>query len=431
MDELRVGGFKSYGAVQPLQLAPLTVLIGPNASGKSNFIEATHLLSWLARSQRLSGLVHAIRKGELPIRGPVGDLPSAGTHDISLGASIEGLELELTVRIQKSRARIVKEELDDPSGASKLPYYWVEKPADAHGAEMVVSYNNFKKGRTKPQIRCVDDQAVFTQLLTPARFSGTDERSQDEIPRVCGQVASALSGILFLDPKPAQMRGYSFPEETELASNGANVSAVLADLCRNQGRGDEVLSFVRTLPEQDIRSIDFLEGARNDLIVELEETFGPRTRKMHAGILSDGTLRVLAIAAAVLSVPEGSLVVIEEIDNGVHPSRAEQLMKALHEVTSRRGVRALLTTHNPALLDAIPLPALGDTVACYRDPESGESRLQRLRDLDDFAALAARGPLGMLATSGVLERFLKHRRTEAERQEQGQQALELFRSGSG
>ena len=45
------------------------------------------------------------------------------------------------------------------------------------------------------------------------------------------------------------------------------------------------------------------------------ETFGGKPTAYDASLLSDGTLRVLAIAAAMLSAPEGSLVVIEQIDN--------------------------------------------------------------------------------------------------------------------
>ena len=51
-------------------------------------------------------------------------------------------------------------------------------------------------------------------------------------------------------------------------------------------------------------------------MVKLTETFGGSATEYDATLLSDGTLRVLAIAAAVLSAPEGSIVVIEEIDNG-------------------------------------------------------------------------------------------------------------------
>ena len=84
----------------------------------------------------------------------------------------------------------------------------------------------------------------------------------------------------------------------------------------------------------------------------LAETFGGAVTPYDATLLSDGTLRVLAVAAAVLSAPEGSLVVIEEIDNGVHPNRAARLLVQLSDVARERNLRVLISSHNPALLDA-------------------------------------------------------------------------------
>ena len=92
-------------------------------------------------------------------------------------------------------------------------------------------------------------------------------------------------------------------------------------------------------------------------------------------LLSDGTLRVLAIAAALLSAPEGSTVVIEEVDNGVHPSRAKQLLATMRQQADARNVRLLLSTHNPALMDALPDLSLGDVVFCYRSKMTGDSQL--------------------------------------------------------
>ena len=68
---------------------------------------------------------------------------------------------------------------------------------------------------------------------------------------------------------------------------------------------------------------------RGEVYLELVENFGNQERSQSAGLLSDGTLRVLAIAAALLSVQEGSTVVIEEVDNGIHPSRARQLLETM------------------------------------------------------------------------------------------------------
>lgn len=116
-----------------------------------------------------------------------------------------------------------------------------------------------------------------------------------------------------------------------------------------------------------------------------------------------------------LSAQTGSLVVIEEIDNGVHPSRARHLLDSIRSLARRRGLRVLLSTHNPALLDALPDEAVPDVVFCYRDPEDGSSRLVRLDDLPTYPELVAQGSLGDLATSGALERAAKIRIDEATR----------------
>lgn len=168
-----------------------------------------------------------------------------------------------------------------------------------------------------------------------------------------------------------------------------------------------ILGFIQSLPEQDIAGISFLEEPRGGVMVKLTETFGAQTRDYDASLLSDGTLRVLSIAAAMLSAPEDSLVVIEEIDNGVHPSRARHLLKNIRDIAERRRLRVLLSTHNPALLDALPDSALPDVVFCYREPKDGSSRLLRLQDAPDYPELIAQDSLGALVTSGALERFVK------------------------
>jgi hypothetical protein len=161
-------------------------------------------------------------------------------------------------------------------------------------------------------------------------------------------------------------------------------------------------------------------------MVRLTETFGGRAEVRDGAVLSDGTLRALAIAAAVLSVTEGSLVVIEEIDNGVHPSRAKLLLDTLYDIAKARRLRVLLTTHNPALADATPLVAIPDVVANYREVTTGRSALQQLSALGDYAALVAQGPLGFLLSSGTLDRYLKARRDDAERAREAQATLALF-----
>jgi predicted ATPase len=208
------------------------------------------------------------------------------------------------------------------------------------------------------------------------------------------------------------------------------LSSVLYNICEDGGPlKKELLDFVRSLPEQDIKEISFIKTDRNDVMVVLVESFGNKETAMDAPMLYDGTLRVLATGATLLSAPPGSLVIIEEIDNGVHPSRAELLIKQIIKIGKERKLKVLLTSHNPALLDALPDDSLGDVLCCYRDPEFGDSRIIRLGDLDRFPELMAQGTLGELVTKQVLDRFLKDKTTPEERKQAALSWLDGFKKG--
>lgn len=420
LSKLSLQNFKSFEQAE-LPLSELTLLIGANASGKSNALEGLQLLSWMASGRKLGNLSFAIKDAELAVRGTARDLTWNSDEPILLGCTLErdrghpSLAFWLWVSADTDGPRIVGEQLAEPEGSTHLPLYRVVARASAHGREMQVEYNNFARGGKKPKIACIDEQPVFTQLTTPARFGAAHKKSQDIIPAAARRLQAALEGILFLDPSPRAMRDYSFENERRLKGDGANLSGVLYGLTESGKHKAQVLDFIQSLPEQAISDITYLQGPRGDVMVQLVETFGAESRPREAALLSDGTLRVLAIAAALLSVPVGSMVVIEEIDNGVHPSRAAHLLEQIRKTASRRGLRVLLTTHNPALLDALPTASLPNVVACYRDPTSGSSKLIRLEDLTTYPELIARGPLGQLVTRGVLDRYLKSQKSEEER----------------
>lgn len=431
LTELTVKNFKSYRDAT-LPLAELTVLIGANASGKSNLLEALQILSWLARGRRLSEILYALKERQLDVRGPVSRLAHEGEDTFEIQAivgedSSSWLLFAATLQLGNQGPRIVFEGLVDGAHATKVPLYWIESPPSTpYSSEIQVAYNNFARGGVKPKITCIDQQAIFTQLTTPARFWSEHQKSQERIPQATRQLQRDLESILFLDPQPRRMRDYSFTVERTLQGDGSNVSAVLYDLCEKQQRKAEVLAFVRVLPEQDILDLTFLKGPREETMIQLTESFGGKARAYEAALLSDGTLRVLAVAAALLSVPEGTLVVIEEIDNGVHPTRAKLLLDNIQRVARERKLRVLLTTHNPALLDAIPLDAIPNVVACYRDPKDGDSRLMPLSKLADYPELVAQGPVGQLVTRGILERYLKFPKSPEEKTAQAEKVLELL-----
>jgi len=431
--------FKSYKTAK-VPLAPLTVLIGANASGKSNAIEAMRLLAWLAQGQKLSAIQYAVNKEDRVVRGRVSDLPYRDGVTFGLGCESDLPEwnvLSMRITRREDGLHITGESLTHQG--APVPLYDLDQPSSGRGTDVGVAYNNFARGGKKPHIKCSDQLAIFTQLNTPAPFDAAHLASKRVIPTQVADYERWLSTMLFLDPVPAAMREYNFPSERRLRGDGSNLSGVLFNLWGTDesavtepfaGHRRDILSFIQSLPEQDIAGLTFLVEPRGGVMVSLSETFGGQPAPCDASLLSDGTLRVLAIAAAMLSADEGSLVVIEEIDNGVHPSRARRLLENILAIAERRHLRVLLSTHNPALLDALPDSALPAVVFCYRDTSDGSSCLTRLSDVPDYPELIAQGSLGELVTTGLLERFVKQQRTTAERQARATAWLEHMRRGS-
>lgn len=419
LSSLIIENFKSYvKAVIPL--ASMTFLIGPNASGKSNALEVFRLLSWLAKGMRLDDIGRNIQNGDAHIRGRAADLFKDVTDVLTIGCHLDDSVLgwnELQIEIGMSDEQLVLEGEAISSSSEALPLYHVEGLQSKHTDVLNVMYNNFKRGKNKPRIPCTNQQAIFYQLETPGRFLQKDTRAQKEIPAVTQRFREQLRNIFFLDPNPAAMRDYSFAGDNELREDGSNLSSVLAKLCKQEQMKQSLLDFIRSLPEQDITDISFISTERSDVMVRLHESFGNKEQKIDAPLLSDGTLRVLSVGAVLLSAPEKSLVVIEEVDNGIHPSRTDFLVKQIQNIVSRRGLRVLISSHNPALLDAVPDTALGDVLCCYRNPEDGSSRIVRLADMKRFPELVAQGSLGQLMTSNRLEKFLKDTTSEEKRKQ--------------
>lgn len=424
---ITVENFKSYKQAT-LPLAPLTLMIGANASGKSNIIEAIRLLSWLADGHKLGTMQYEIQSLDLLVRGNASDFAKHG--EVSFKISCDFIEhianIEITIGVSDNALEITGERLMQ-TGRS-VPLYETKELAAPGSSDIRVAYDNYARGGHKPQIICSNQQAIFTQLQTPARFGKTHSKAQKTIPELTKLIQSFFSAIVLLDPEPRAMRDYVHKADTQPSGDGRNMSAMLHALWQDASNREGILNFIRSLPEQNIAKLDFIETPRDEVMVQLVETFGEREVAVDAPLLSDGTLRILSVVAALMSAAKGSLVVIEEIDNGVHPSRANQLMSNIKAIADERDLRVLLTTHNPALMDALPTAALAHVVFCYRDPKNGESRLVRLSDLADYPELMAQGDLGDLVTSGTVDRFVKHHPGPEEKKRQALDWLESLKA---
>ncbi len=106
------------------------------------------------------------------------------------------------------------------------------------------------------------------------------------------------------------------------------------------------------------------------------------------------------------------------------------LLERISSIAKERKLRVLISSHNPALLDALPDEAVPETVFCYRSPQDGSSRLVRLRDLPDYPELIAQGSVGHLMTRGLLERFVKQHPGSEEKKRRAMDWLSLLENNA-
>lgn len=295
LTELTITGYKSYDEAT-LPLSDLTVLVGTNASGKSNALEVIELLGWVAQGRGLGELPYALGQGDLRIRGSLHDFHPRGVQggpirfravfrEPSEGAwepELRELVLDLSFNLDTSgQVRIIEESLTAPHAPGGLALYGVSEAARAGGAELQVWYNNLAQGGVKPKIPAIAQQPVFMQLTTPARLESARQRTSARlIPSACQHVRDTLRATILLAPVPSRMREYSFPHESRMQSNGRNLSAVLLHVCgKDPEMASEVLSFVRNLPDQSIDQIGFVEGPRGEVMASSTRPSVGRARR--------------------------------------------------------------------------------------------------------------------------------------------------------
>ena len=420
---ITIKNFKCYKEAT-LPLAPLTLLIGANASGKSNAIEAFRFLSWVAGGERLSTLKNRVNDSDKIIRGNVSDLPFRETEQFVLSFSADSSNYESIFNIRFNEIYFGFEIIETEN--ENFIFTFDDVADDGIYVSQESLSNNFAidENKTIFSIKNSDYSDVFNLSKELLSFFLKENGSPYKIEKIYNDINFLKSLILnayFFDFVPSQMR-YESLSEKDLRSNGQNLAGVLHYLCEKDRHASDnktkLLNLIKSLPEQNIIDIKFYVDHRERVEFALIENFGNTPKEFPMDLLSDGTLKVLAIATALLSVSTGSTLVIEEIDNSIHPSRAHDILSLMRQYAEERGLKLLLSTHNPALMDAIPDEALADVVFCYRDPRQGDSRLLRLGDLDDYVGLVVQGSLGDLVKRGIVERFVKHPKTKEEKKKQ-------------
>ncbi|MBW4565855.1 MAG: AAA family ATPase [Mojavia pulchra JT2-VF2] len=419
LKQLILENWKSFRYAE-LPLDPLTVLIGTNASGKSNVVEALEFLQRIARGENIETALAGDKT--LPsIRGGVEWAARKPETKFTLKALVQGEDEQAdylyVINIQTLQlVKILEEYIEFKLFTENRVFNYIDTintinlrnyfPSNISGLKEV------KIGHIE-----IEENLEIHEILNKNK-----EINDEEFEKIYNKflalkhqgknfIIDALENILILNPIPSKMRDYSHLCES-IKSDASNIASVLVALPDEQKAEVEstLSTYIKQLAAGGIQKVWAEEDSelRRGAMLYYQEEWkkGYNLPKIDARSMSDVTLRFLAIFTALLTRPEGSQIVIEEIDNGLHPSRAELLVRILREIGEKRKIDILLTTHNPALLDALGPEIVPFVVVAHRDSETGESKLTLLEDIDNFSKLFASYSLGDMTTKGAIERSL-------------------------
>lgn len=359
LESITLRGLLSFGwEPVTVPLRRLNVLIGPNASGKSNLIEALTLLSALRGN--FKQLVND-RGGarEWLHKGPGGDGLAELEVELSDAGWKKPLRYSVTLQREEQQLGITREALttrDPHLGAA--PFIFATHVNDT------CLYRQFLDRQMQGEERdSTYGQYRWQRLLMGSSASFVSLNWLNDSPDL-QNAAEALSATEVYSgwesgpESPLREPQKSGESAAVLDPSGRNLALVLARLKREQATWQPLLAAFSCVYEQ-VRDIVIDPLGGNLLQIEIDEG----GYRVPASRLSDGTLRWLFLSALLCDPQAPRLICLDEPELGLHPDLIHKLAELLRTASERTQI--IVTTHSVELIDEFSASP-EDVIVCER-----------------------------------------------------------------
>lgn len=394
--ELRLQNWKSFADAK-IFIDPLTIVIGTNASGKSNIFDALKFLRALSTPRHVievlnelrGGVSGAIRRGETSCKLSI--LVSEEGEDATEWCYEVGLSYDKKQNVYISAEKLSEQGTDTAESVVLFERVALAEPLSS---EVLVSYY-------APEHHYKWFFQSGASVLSQLAYIDCHER----IKKAASSVAVHLKRIRLANPIPEHMRGYSTLSDV-LWEDASNLAGYLANMDEESQQlvYSELLKYLAPLPDKDIKDISAVKiPLTNDAMLVCAEEWIPGERQeQSARGMSDGTLRFAGIIAMLVTAEDKSLILLEELDKGVHPSRAKAMVKMLREIGREKQLDIVCTTHNATFVDELGAQMIPFISYVKRSEENGCTEVCLLDEKDNLTHLMATRSVGAMMTHNEL-----------------------------
>jgi predicted ATPase len=350
LTDVAIKHYKSLDDVH-VHFTPVTVVVGPNGVGKSNFVDALKFLRDIASD----GLDHAVisREGIERIRQKYETRP----YDIGLKFGFASNDLDDGCLVTNgpyptSYRLVLSGKGGDYHIASEAAKYVIADRLAEDGEEPKGQPEYLEYDRNEAGVLKIDGKARARKIAPGVVALG---HSLDLFDELAAPIATFAKKWRFCSLYPNTLRVLRPPmRETILAEDGSNWASVVRGLKRTKsGREslDRIAEVMRaTVPGFRDITVTPAGGYLLPRISVMSGDNGQAKPQLFDPVqLSDGTLRVFGILLALYQQPAPPLLVIEEPEQTVHPGVLPALAEAFKEASERTQI--IITTHSPHLVD--------------------------------------------------------------------------------